>query len=103
MAPQIDALAARGGLTADEARHHPSRHTLREAVMGEPMALIDEGKRRLIQGATLLLCSDGVESLPHERIASMAAFSVGSLIDAVVSMKRPHQDNVTVIKLDQKS
>ncbi len=28
MAPQIDALVARGMLTAEEAEHHPGRHTL---------------------------------------------------------------------------
>jgi serine/threonine protein phosphatase PrpC len=45
MAPQIDALVARGVITAEEGAEHPGRHTLREAVMGQPLALIDEGKR----------------------------------------------------------
>ena len=63
MAPQIDALVARGMLTAEEAEHHPGRHTLREAVMGEPLSLIDKGSRRLGPGDKLLLCSDGVQSL----------------------------------------
>ena len=102
MAPQIDALVRRGVLTPEEGRRHHGRHTLREAVMGEPLKLIDEGRRRIVPGATLLLCSDGIESLPRERIAALAAFSVSGLIDAVLSMKKPHQDNVTVIKLDQK-
>lgn len=102
MAPHIDALVRRGALTPEEGRRHPSRHTLREAVMGEPMSMIDEGKRRLVHGATLLLCSDGVEGLPRERLAASASMSVRGLIDAVLSMKRPHQDNITVIKLDQK-
>src|SRR5215813_2371939 len=47
MAPQIDALVKRGMLTADEAEHHPGRHTLREAVMGQPLSLIDKGSRKL--------------------------------------------------------
>src|SRR5689334_2659752 len=46
MAPQIDAMVARGLLTEDEAEHHPGRHTLREAVMGDPLTLIDKGTRR---------------------------------------------------------
>src|SRR4249920_174131 len=50
MAPQIDALVKRGVLTADEAEHHPGRHTLREAVMGQPLTLIDKGSRRLGPG-----------------------------------------------------
>ena len=47
MAPQIDAMVARGLLTARQAANHPGRHTLREAVMGNPLTLIDEGSRRL--------------------------------------------------------
>ena len=63
MAPQIDALVKRGVLTADEAEHHPGRHTLREAVMGQPLNLIDKGSRKLGPDVKLLLCSDGVQSL----------------------------------------
>jgi serine/threonine protein phosphatase PrpC len=99
MAPQIDALAARGVITAVQAAHHPGRHTLREAVMGEPLSLIDDGGRQLGAGAVLLLCSDGVESLDHARIASEAAKPVQALIQAVLDIGAPHQDNVTVIKL----
>src|SRR5476651_2263052 len=60
--PQIDAMLDRGMITAEEAANHPSRHALREAIMGEPLNLIDQGKRKLGAGTTLLLCSDGVES-----------------------------------------
>src|SRR4029079_1368619 len=76
MAPQIDALAARGVITAQEAANHPGRHTLRAAVSGDPLQMTDEGRRRLEAGSTLLLCSDGVESLPHERIVAAAGMSV---------------------------
>ena len=103
LAPHIDALVRRGVITAEEAAGHPGRHTLREAVMGEPLKMIDEGHRRLVPGATLLLCSDGVESLPHERIAAASSMSVRGLIDAVLGAKRPHQDNVTIIKLVQQA
>ena len=103
LAPQIDALVSRGVITAEEGAAHPGRHTLREAVMGEPMTLIDEGSRRLVDGTTLLLCSDGVESLSHERIVAATRLSVSSLIDAVLAVRKPHQDNVTIIKLEQVS
>jgi len=102
MAPQIDELHARGIITADEAANHPGRHTLREAVMGEPLTLIDEGSRRLAPDATLLMCSDGVESLEHPAIAA-ASRSVKGLIDAVLAVSGPHQDNITVIKLERGS
>ena len=57
------ALVARGVLTREEAEHHPGRHTLREAIMGDPLTLIDRGTRRLPADARLLLCSDGVQTL----------------------------------------
>jgi len=102
-APQIDAMAERGIITAAEAAEHPGRHTLREAVMGEPLALIDQGSRELGPGARLLLCSDGVESLAHDTIASGAALPVRGLLDAVLAVGKPHQDNVTIIKLERQS
>ncbi|MCW5735574.1 MAG: serine/threonine-protein phosphatase [Enhydrobacter sp.] len=101
MAPQIDALVARGVITAAQAAHHPGRHTLREAVMGSPLSLIDRGCRRLGAGAVLLLCSDGVESLDHSRIATVASKPAQALVEAVLAVGAPHQDNVTVIKLER--
>ena len=103
MAPQIDALVARGVISAEEGADHPGRHTLREAVMGEPLALIDEGTRRLPSNALLLLCSDGVLSLSDADIASQSAKPVSVLISAVLAVRNPHQDNVTVIKLERTS
>jgi serine/threonine protein phosphatase PrpC len=102
-APQIDAMAERGMITAEEAAEHPGRHTLREAVMGEPLSLIDKDSRELGPGARLLLCSDGVESLAHDKIASGAALPVRGLLDAVLAVGKPHQDNVTIIKLERQS
>ena len=101
MAPQIDALVARGMLTAEEAEHHPGRHTLREAVMGEPLTLIDKGSRRLGAADRLLLCSDGVQTLANEQIASLAARPASGMIEAVLAAAKEHQDNVTVIKLER--
>jgi PPM family protein phosphatase len=104
MAPHIDSLVAQGVISAVEAASHPGRHALRDAVMGEPLKLIDHGRRRLlVPEAILFLCSDGVESLSHERLVGAAGQSVGGIIDAVLAMKRPRQDNVTVIKLEMRS
>lgn len=101
MAPQIDALVKRGMLTADEAEQHPGRHVLREAVMGEPLTLIDKGSRKLGADARLLLCSDGVQSLSEAEIAAAAARSVRGVIDAVLAAAKEHQDNITVVKLER--
>ena len=68
MAPQIEEMAKRGLLSEEEAATHPARHTLREAVMGEPLTLIDNGARRVGADARLLLCSDGVQTLNEKQI-----------------------------------
>jgi protein phosphatase len=101
MVPQIEALVARGIITAEEAAQHPSRHTLREAVMGRPLSLIDEGRRALAPGDRLLVCSDGIMSLDPAQIVRKAVGPVAALIDAVLAVGAPRQDNVTVIKLEQ--
>lgn len=101
MAPQLDALAARGVITKAEARSHPARHSLREAVMGQPLTLIDEDSRSLLPGARLLVCSDGVQSFDNRQIAAHSGASAQALVYAVVSLRVPHQDNVTVIKLER--
>jgi serine/threonine protein phosphatase PrpC len=101
MAPQLDALAARGAMTAHEAATHPARHSLREAVMGHALTLIDEGSRPLSRDARLLVCSDGVQSLDDRRIGAYSGASAQALIDAVLALRVPHQDNVTVVKLER--
>ena len=103
MAPQIEALVARGVLTPAEAERHPTRHTLREAVMGEPLSLIDEGARPLAAGDRLMLCSDGIQSLPESELAARALRPAMEIVEAVLAVKRPHQDNVTVVLLERES
>ena len=101
MVPQIEALVARGIISAEEAAQHPGRHTLREAVMGQPLTLIDEGRRALGAGDQLLVCSDGILTLDEADVVRAANQPVQSLIDAVLAVREPRQDNVTVIKLEQ--
>jgi len=101
MAPQIEALVARGMLSAEDAEHHPGRHTLREAVMGEPLTLIDKGSRRLGPDARLLVCSDGVHSLKNEQILAQASLAAARIVAAVLATAVEHQDNITVVKLER--
>jgi PPM family protein phosphatase len=104
MALQIDAMAARGVLTREEAEHHPGRHTLREAVMGEPLTLIDQGTRRLPADARLLLCSDGVQTLAEVDLAAHGgAGPPRKLIEAVLAARKPYQDNITVVLVERKT
>lgn len=102
MAPQIEEMRKRGLLSRDEAASHPARHTLREAVMGERLTLIDKGSRRLAPDARLLLCSDGVQTLAERQIQAAALKPVRRLVEAVLAAADPHQDNVTVVKLERR-
>jgi PPM family protein phosphatase len=102
MVPQIEALAARGMLTREEAEHHPGRHTLREAIMGDPLTLIDRGTRRLPVDARLLLCSDGVQTLVDDDLLARGnAGPARKLVEAVLAVREPHQDNVTVVLVER--
>jgi serine/threonine protein phosphatase PrpC len=104
MAPQIDAMVARGVLTHEDAENHPGRHTLREAVMGEPLTLIDQGTRRLPDDARLLLCSDGVQTLAEvDLVAHGNAGPARKLIEAVLAVHKPYQDNITVVLVERKT
>jgi serine/threonine protein phosphatase PrpC len=88
-------------LSAEDAEKHPGRHTLREAVMGEPLTLIDRGKRRLGTDARLLVCSDGVHSLSNEQLMAQASLPVDRIIAGVLAVAKAHQDNITVVKLER--
>ena len=69
--------------------------------MGQPLTLIDEGRRALARGDRLFVCSDGVLTLDEAAIVREASRPVRNLIDAVLAAGAPRQDNVTVIKLEQ--
>ena len=73
MAPQIDALVKRGMLTADEAEHHPGRHTLREAVMGQPLSLDRQGQPHgSVPTSSCCCAATACRSLSEAEIAASA-------------------------------
>ena len=102
MRPVLEDLARAGRIAPEEVGK--GSHQLRSAVMGEPLAMVDEGRRiRLEKGDRLLLASDGLETLPETEIARVcrlegtAATAVSILLDAIDEAARPGQDNVTAI------
>ena len=102
MKPVLEDLASLGRIAPGEVAK--GSHQLRSAVMGEPLAMVDEGRRlRLEKGDRLLLASDGLETLPEAEIAKVcreegtAAEAVSTLLAQVEEAARPGQDNVTVI------
>ena len=107
MAPVLADLVATGRMTAEEAAQDPSRHSLRSAVMGDEIAMIDVSSQPVAvqPGDRLLLASDGLMTLSDREIADILVQtqaapledSVAALIQAVEAAEHPHQDNTTVL------
>ncbi len=107
MAPVLADLVATGRMTAEEAAQDSSRHSLRSAVMGDAIHLIDVSSQPVAveQGDRLLLASDGLMTLSDPAIAAILQEtqdapledSVAALIQAVEAAEHPQQDNTTVL------
>ena len=107
MPPVRADLVATGRMTAEEAAQDPRRHSLRSAVMGDDVHLIDVSSQpvALARGDRLLLASDGLLTLSEQAIAAILEKtqdapledSVAALIQAVEAAEHPQQDNTTVL------
>ncbi len=106
MLPVLQKMVTEGEITAEQAASDPKRNALRSAVMGEDIPLIDLAKRPfdLRNGDTILLCSDGVDSI--KSLSSIEAAvtahhntenAANSLVEAVKAVGRPRQDNTSVV------
>ncbi|WP_171173220.1 PP2C family serine/threonine-protein phosphatase [Ruegeria sp. HKCCD8929] len=106
MAPLIDAQAANGQISADEAQSHPDRNQLTSVIMGAPIPKVDcpETPLKLARGDVLLIASDGLQYLDDERIqavlqdhADAAAQDIADgLLQALCAVDHPDQDNISV-------
>ena len=107
MAPFLADLVATGRMTEEEAARDPSRHSLRSAVMGDDIHLIDVSSQPVAvrKGDRLLLASDGLMTLSDQEIAEILRKtqdapledSAAALIQAVEAAEHPYQDNTTVL------
>ena len=89
-----------------EAAHGLNPHELRSAVGGVRIEMIDRGQRPVPkEGATLILASDGIDSLEDSMIQAVTTMAAGSgpggivraLLEEVENCGRPRQDNTTII------
>lgn len=107
MAPVLADLVATGRMTEEDAARDSRRHSLRSAVMGDDIHLIDVSSQPVMveEGDRLLLASDGLMTLSEQEIAEILKKtqdapledSAEALIQAVEAAEQPHQDNTTVL------
>ena len=107
MAPVLADLVATGRMTEEEAARDPSRHSLRAAVMGDNLHLVDVSPQPVPveKGDRLLLASDGLMTLGDREIAGILEQtqdasledSAAALIQAVEAAGNPRQDNTTLL------
>lgn len=101
--PELDRAVREGRMTREQAERDPDRHVLRSAVTGARLGLVDEGARRLGEGALVLLATDGILTLPDDRLARIASErkpaerTVAELLAAVEADMPPDQDNTSLI------
>ena len=106
LSPLIDARAARGEITREEAENHPDRHTLQAALMGLPLALIDTPPEpwTLKKGDIIIAASDGIFTLTHKALEELLSFGkhttadkiADAIIFAIRRINNDRQDNTTV-------
>jgi PPM family protein phosphatase len=85
----VEFLIREGVITADQAQAHPMRNYVECCLGGEPMLpeMSVVAGRRLQQGDTLLVCSDGV----------WGSLEIKDLVAGLEPAERPLRDNLTAL------
>ncbi|MDO4879277.1 MAG: protein phosphatase 2C domain-containing protein [Neisseria sp.] len=107
-AEDLKKMVAAGEISREVAQHHPARHAVTSAVTGGDIRLIDLQSGRLAGGQTLLLASDGIQTLddgPGGEIEALLGAESTSplaetgrkLLDQVLAKEKPRQDNASLI------
>jgi protein phosphatase len=102
----LDAQAAQGEISPEEAQSHPSRDALTSGLGWEPLDEVDQSEAplTLAEGDRVLLCSDGIyKTLLESEMAKMLSGNpqqaADTLIQAALSKHQPGQDNMTAVIL----
>lgn len=106
LAPILDERVRIGELTSEEAAHHPDRHILQSACLGQPLTIVDARMDpfELKSSDIVIVASDGILTLELKHLEQMLSFgqttTAGKIADAIIFAVRcadhPRQDNATV-------
>ena len=95
----VETLVRRGELTAEEARVHPMKNVLMQAVGAVTNLQIDTANFQTESGDLFLLCSDGLTNMVEDediaKILKTAANPADALIEA--ALNAGGKDNISVI------
>jgi serine/threonine protein phosphatase PrpC len=106
MKPVIEEAVRQGKISQEDALRHPDRNSLRSAVSGEALTMIDTpvAPMPLNKQDVVLLASDGLLTLSRDEIVkvmgdhadALPQVIANALVTAVASKQKPQQDNTTV-------
>ena len=97
-----------GVISAEEAKHHPSRHVLAQAVGLDVDVEVDTPRVDLQAGDRIVLCTDGMtDPIPDTDIPGIIGDADGpdAVVDALITaaLQRGGPDNVTIVVIDAAS
>lgn len=97
-AAQLQQMVAAGTISAADAAHHPQRHAITSAIMGNTIAHIDQNSGSLNAGEWLILASDGIQTLSEEEMQTLST-TPSVWLHELAAKNVPHQDNASVMML----
>lgn len=102
----LEERVRQGEMTAEEAAHHPDRHTLHSAVLGMPLMSVDAPTEPfpLQKGDIVIGASDGIFTLTNKQLEELLAFGQHTTADkiadailfAIRRINHERQDNATI-------
>ena len=95
----VEDLVRRGEISSEEARNHPMKNMLTQAVGAMPEIIIDSGNFKVNQGDVFLLCSDGLTNMVDESEIAKILQTTKNPADALIEAALSHggKDNISVI------
>ena len=96
----VEKLLRDGSITKEEAMNHPKKHMLIKVIGSNTFAEPDIIEKKIIEGDTILMCSDGLSNmLSEEEILQMIQEEEQNIAEALVEKANEMggHDNITVI------